>query len=116
MTEKIMVPTAAANKAFDNYNSPLGRELEGIPGFTNPDTHFNRSEADSGRIPALFLITRISDGKLFAAEYNEAADDNFYASAPFFTPETHSQIEGEIEFREVEMKTRTIVQEYYEFK
>lgn len=110
MAETIMIANAIANEAFDNYNRDPRVEIPDIPGFKNAETHFNRKNADSGRIPALFIITRMSDGKEFAANYTESADDNFYAESPFYPKN-----EGETEFREVIKKTRIITEEYYDF-
>jgi hypothetical protein len=111
-TETITIPNTAANAVFDDDTVSFHpeNELSEIPGFNNPETYGDPRQARSGRIPSIFMITRISDGKVFGAEFSEPADDNFYAESPFYP-----QTEGETEFREVQKKTRVITEEYVEF-
>lgn len=109
--ETILIPNAAANAAYDDDIAFCftDRELVQIPGFNNPETYSDPRKADSGRIPSIFMITRMSDGKIFGASFDEAADDNFYAESPFLPTE------GETAFSEIQKKTRVITEEFYEF-
>jgi hypothetical protein len=110
--ETIMLPTAAVNDAFSDDVASFypDKELAQIPGFRNPETYGDPRKARSGRIPSIWMITRISDGKIFGAEFSEPADDNFYTEAPF-----SANTLGGTEFREVQKKTRVITEEYAEF-
>lgn len=110
MSETVSFPVDQVNDAFDKdlFNLRLGVESPSLPGFMNLDSHYESADAEGGTIPALFLITRISDKKLFAADYFEAADDNFYSSRPFYP----SQVT--VTFHEVFKRQRTVVQDYYE--
>lgn len=109
--ETIIIPSVAANAVFDDNTAPFHpeKELAAIPGFNNPDTYGDPRQARSGRIPSIFMITRMSDGKVFGTEFFEPADDNFYAETPFYP------VYGETVFREVQKKTRVITEEYVEF-
>lgn len=109
--ETITIPNAAANAAFDDHPAHYraANELAQIPGFNNPDEYGDSRQAKSGRIPSIFMITRMSDGKVFGASYYESADDNFAVDSPFYPND------GETVFREVQKKTRIITEEYVEF-
>lgn len=109
--ETIIIPTDAANKAFDDESLTgwSARESIYIPGFHHMNTYGDIREARNGRYAALFIITRMSDGKMFATPYTEAADDNFAAENPFHSPDNKT------EFREIIKTTRTIIEERYEF-
>lgn len=106
--ETITIPNAAANHAFDDHSNPL-KEFAQIPGFNNPEDYNDSRNTRNGRIPSIFMITRMSDGKVFGAKFSEAADDNFCVDSPFYPAD------GETVFREVQKKTRIITEEYVEF-
>lgn len=110
--EMILIPNTAANAAYDDDMAfyHVEKEIASIPGFKKPETYIDPRKADSGRIPSIFMITRMSDGKIFGASFSESADDNFTVESPFY-PRT----EGETMFREVQKKTRIITEEYVEF-
>jgi hypothetical protein len=110
--ETILIPNIAANAVYDDGTAfyHAEKELAQIPGFNNPETYIDPRKADSGRIPSIFMITRMSDGKIFGASFYESADDNFAVDSPFY-PRT----EGETMFSEVQKKTRVITEEYVEF-
>lgn len=109
--ETITIPNSAANAAFDDHPAHYhaDNELTHIPGFNNPDEYSDPRKARNGRIPSIFMITRMSDGKVFGAEFSESADDNFAVDSPFYPND------GETVFREVQKKTRIITEEYVEF-
>jgi hypothetical protein len=55
------------------------------------------------------MVSRISDGKVFAADYDESANDTYYVRSPF------QPVTGSTVFREVVKKTRVVTEEYYEY-
>jgi hypothetical protein len=110
MSETIFVPNSAANAAFNNMDERnRASEIPEIPGFYKAEVYGNAREARHGRYRALFLSTRIFDGKVFAAVYEESVDEDNLVESPF-QPET-----GETEFRAVQRKERIVTEEYYDF-
>lgn len=108
--ETIFIPNAAANAAFDKMDERnRASEIPEIPGFYKAEIYGDSREARHGRYRALFLITRIFDGKVFAAVYEESANVDDIVESPF-QPET-----GETEFRAVQRKERVVTEEYYDF-
>lgn len=111
MTETIIIPTDAANRAFEDEElNGHGNRAENphLPGFNYVEIYGDIRTARSGRYTALFIVTRMSDGKKFGAPFTESADDNWAAENPF---RSH---DNKTEFSEVIQKTRTITEEYYE--
>lgn len=110
--ETIFIPNVAANAAFDDHPAHFhaDNEIVSIPGFNNPEEYSDFRDTRHGRVPSIFMITRMSDGKVFGATYFESADDNFAVESPFYP-----RNEGEVMFSEVHKKTRTITEEYVEF-
>jgi hypothetical protein len=108
MTESYVIPAKIAANAFD-YAGALQRE-DLIPGFKGIEIYEPLKDADRGTIPSLMLAVRISDGKLFAAKYQQSADDNWWHN-PWDEDSLHK---GPVEFIEIVKKTRTIVETYYE--
>lgn len=110
--ETISFPQDDVNKAFEASSMGFllsGAESANLPGFHKLDDCGDVEEMSKGRIPSLFLITRMSDGKRFAAEYEQSADEKSFDEHPFYSPD------GIITFREVEQRKRTIIKEYYAF-
>ena len=109
MSETITLHKDAVNAAFDNELDVLidgqsSKFLSGFTGFatiTQPDGN----SSNGYYIPAHFVICRINDGKLFAAKYDEVPDG---ADSPF------SASDENVEFHEVEYRTRTVTVEYLE--
>jgi hypothetical protein len=111
MTETITLPVDAVNKAFDDELHELRRTVESVnlPGFTDFDAADISTDVNHGRVEALFLITRIEDGKVFGAKYDNPVVDYEYAETPFYKGF------GDVTFTEVIKKTRTITVDYWEF-
>lgn len=111
MAETVTFTTLETNAAFDLEAGELySRESAYLAGFNNLERDYDGRLADGGTIPARFIIVRMSDGKIFATDYEEAADDNFYTESPF----PRDSGNAEVTFYEVVLKTRTIVEEYYD--
>lgn len=109
--ETLLIANKNANPAFDEMDSrPENSEIPEISGFRYAGTHSDLRDARSGRVPAYFLIERISDGVVFGADFSEPADDNFWAESPFYPKD------GTTTFREIERKERVVVEVYYEYK
>lgn len=108
MAEIVLVPADDANTAFDNYSSPI-LEIPSIPGFNNPFKDVEPRNLEDGVIPSLFIITRMSDGKQFATEFNESPGKRSWTESPF----SADRDDDMIEFFEVELQERTVIEQNF---
>lgn len=104
MREIVTFSTEAVNKAFnDEKNNLNGKQSVNLPGFTDLKVYRDEIRGDSEVTPCLFLITRISDGKVFGASYNDSVYS--YSSNIFMSV-------APIEF--IEVSRRAIIIDHYE--
>lgn len=109
--ETITIPTVVVNVMLTDsrtWDRPE-KELTLLPGFNYPEKFRDFREAGGGSIPAVFMVTRMADGKIFGVEFADSIEDKFPAKSPF------SPSQGLTVLREVQKKTRIITEEYVEF-
>lgn len=104
------LPAQLTNDLFEIADSnPVAVTYNGRT-FKNPVTHYNASEARSGRIPSKLLLTDVATGQVFAADYTTAADDNWYENRPFY----ENIVASDVDFYEVTLRTETVVVEHWD--
>lgn len=111
LPETLTVPTVVVNVLLTDsrtWDRPE-KELALLPGFNYPEKLRDFREAGGGSIPAVFMVTRMSDGKVFGVEFADSIEERFPAKSPF------PSSPGLTVLREVQKKTRVITEEYVEF-